>query len=479
LEAPEFSRVVDMGDSPQPKPALPALEVPDLELEPVLRPALTKAAAPSSRSASAAQNTGLSLFDDDAFLTGSRTIELGLGGEHHSELDFGGVAAFEPLELEGNAYSGLEPSGRMSSDRPKVSAPQAAGAPWPSGSAPERERIALDPLELSLLAGYGESPKSAYLTPGYAYRVFTRQRELKGLLAPLEAERARAETERDQALAELAHALRPEIERAEQFRRMLSPLVELEQLASQRGQALSSVNAELSTQASELDSELERIAEQLELARASEHDAQRLYDQRDAEAKRAQAKLKRVHIEMRALRHVAEQKLGPSGGEIPEPEASQLATLKQRALAVQPEVDLSNTALEHARVALDRASASVNAADRSERLNTRKKQALAQHYQTEIDRRARGLNESEQQQRKALVEIGRAVLAARGAVRVPESWLERVRSASQRADALLVKCELHLRALDAYDRPKVLQGVRLACTLVCIVLLLILLKIAL
>jgi hypothetical protein len=78
-----------------------------------------------------------------------------------------------------------------------------------------------------------------------------------------------------------------------------------------------------------------------------------------------------------------------------------------------------------------------------------------------------------------LADLGRAVLAARGAVPVPETWLERARASSARADALLFRCELHLRALDAYDRARAAQGVRLVGTFLAIVVFLIVLKIAL
>jgi hypothetical protein len=175
---------------------------------------------------------------------------------------------------------------------------------------------------------------------------------------------------------------------------------------------------------------------------------------------------------------VAEQKLGPRGGQIPEPEASQLAALRERANALQPELDQAKSELARSKLLLDRASARVGEASQRDRLVGRKKQALVQHYQSELDLRGRGSSESEQKQQLALVELGRAVLAARGAVAVPEAWLERARSASARADSLLARCELHLRALEAYDRPKVTQGVRLACTLAGVAVLLIALKIA-
>jgi hypothetical protein len=467
-----------MGDSQQPKPALPQFEVPDLELEPV-RPMRAAAAvgAPSSAKTPARQYSAPNLFDDDAFIAGGPSIELGDGERY-------GAAASDALgdiELEGNAYTGLAVDDPVphSARQLKPGVRGEGAVHWPTGQTPAREQLAIDAVELKLLANYGEPPTSVYSTPAYAYRVFTRQRELKRTLGPLDAKRAHAEAERESTLAELARAVRPDAERIEQFRRLFAPLVELEQVASVRGQALTSVNAELTAQAGVLDAELGAIREQLAGEQARERDAQRVFDERDAAAKRAEAKLKRVHIETRAVTQVAQQKLGPQGGKVPEPEASELAALKRRADALLPEVEQTKADLRQAQSALDQASARVGAARQSERAAGRKKEALVSHYQQQLDARGRGLSESEQQQRAALAELGRAVLAAHGLVPVPEAWLERVRSVTQQADALVLRSEMQRRALDAYDRARVLQGLRLAGTAIALFVFLIVLKLVL
>lgn len=476
-----------MGDSRQPKPAVPQFEVPDLELEPFVRPARPAATPINSgtRGASARAYTAPNPFDDDPFSTEGPNLDLAAEGEQDSGgVGFAGAGfdALGELELEGNAQSGLSIDSEAMPHSRAQAKPAMASEPlvhWPSGRAPAREQLKIDEIELKLLAKYGEPPKNIYLTPAYAYRVFTRQRELKDALVPLEAERARADAERESTLAELGRAVRPVAERNEQFGRLFAPLLELEQVASVRGPALSSVAAEHDTQARRLDEELAAIGQQLAGERARERDAQRLYDEREATAKRADAKLKRVHIEIRAVTEVAQEKLAPQGGTIPEHEATQLADLKQRADGVLPEVNQAKAGLQQARVALEQASARVAAVVQSERLASRKKLALVQHYQQELNVRARGLSESEARQRAALADLGRAVLAGQGSVAVPEVWLERVRSASQQADALLLRAEMQRRALDVYDRARVAQGIRLAGTGAGLCLLLIVLKLVL
>ncbi len=472
-----------MGDSQQPKPAASLPEVPDLELEPrsfraPAAPARASAPSPNAKPSSIAAPN---LFDDDAFMSNASGLELGLGSATaEPKFSEAGFDALGGLELVGNDQPRLDvDDGAPHSTRTAHTTASPEASAWPTGHAPDRARLGVDPAELSLLAGYGEPPTNPLLTPAYAYRVFLRQRELKAQLLPLDRELSNAERERENALVELARVARPEAERVEQLKRLLAPLLELERVAASRTQALSAASSELSQQTGTLDVELESLTNQLELATAGERDAQRAYDAEHEIFRRAEAKLKRVHIEIRAVTQIAEQKLGPSGGQVPEPEASQLAGLRERATATEPEVQAARASLETARNALDRATQQVQALRQSERLAGRKKQALVSHYQHELDLRGRSLNDNAEQERRALAELGRAVLALRGGVPVPPELVAQVRRASEHADALTLRAELHLRALDSYDRARAAQGVRLACTVLGIFVVLIALKILL
>lgn len=441
-----------MGDSPQPKPTVPQLEVPDLELEPVPRSIRAPVARATEASPVASAAVSAGVFDDDDFMGNSVGLELALGGAS-----------------EGDTPSAPGPS--------TIATAEASN--WPTGRVAERTRLMLDPAELSLLARYGEPPTNALLTPAYAYRVFTRQRELKAELLPLERELRHADLARDHALAELARAVRPEAERVEQLKRLLGPLHEIEQIAASRGQALNAANAELTQQSNAIEGELGSIAEQLELALAAERDAQRAYDGESEIFRRAEAKLKRVQIEIRGVTQRAEQKLGPASGPVPEPEAAQLAELRARGAAIEPEIRALRESLATAKTALDRASARVAELRQHERLAGRKKQALVTHYQRELDVRGRSLHENAEEERAALANLARAILAMRGAISVPEALIAQVRATSEHADALALRAERHFRALEAYDHARVKQGVRLACIALASLAALVLLKVLL
>ena len=476
-----------MSDSQRPKFSTPQFEVPDLDLAPAPRsfkqpaPAVPVRPAPQAQPRQAASLFGTpDLFDDDDSIT-SGTLSLDVDtGPRHQSTDFGGSVSFVlpgDFELDALAQPVLQlsdaPRSGVTALRQK--APSAADV-WPSGRAREPEQIELDPIEISILADYGEVPREAQLTPGYAFRVFTRQRELKRQLLSISDESDRAEFEREATLAELARAVRPATEGKERFRRLLTPLAELEEVASQRGRALSSVNAQLDAHTTQLDANRSEIGRQIEAEQQREHIALRAHDEREATAKRACAKLRRVHIEMRAVTQVAEQKLGPKGGQIPDVEAAQLETLQQRADGLQPEVAEARAQFEHAKQSLGQVRARLEMLRHSERQASRKKQALGEHFEKEVRARSEGMTENEAGQRAALADLGRAVLGANGVVDVPEAWLERVRGVSARADKLMIRREMQRRAIEAFDRQRVTQGVRLVCTLVGLLVVLIALK---
>ena len=484
-----------MGDSERPKPFAPNFEVPDLDLEPVPRSVRRAPAAQSQLAASKTESTTEShghgysapnLFEEEPFTVGSLSLDLDAPAQNNAPL-FGSSLSFEDpggfeLEPTAQANESLNAQPSLATERVDLSLhdhTQGARAAWPSGRPLDPTQLQLDPVELVILADYGDVPKAIQLTPGYAYRVFSRQRELKQQLISISAECERAQSEREATLAELARTVRPAAERIQQFRRFFAPLVELEQVASQRGQALSSINEQLNAHSAQLDTEHAQLTAQISAEEKLVHDAERVHDEREAAAKRADAKLKRVHIEMRAVTQVAEQKLGPDGGQIPDAEAAQLALLRQRAEAIKPELSQAQAEFSQAKQALGQVRARLDALQQSARLTARKKQALGEHYQKEVQVRTSGMSESEAQQRAALADLGRAVLAAAGTVEVSTPWLERVRVVSDRADQLIARREMFARAIDSYDHVRVGQGVRLACTAIALIILLIGLKIVL
>lgn len=472
-----------MSDSHPPKSLAPRFEVPNLEVESVPRafgrakPARVSSAPP----AAPMQEQGYSapsLFDEDSFDEVSLSLDLDEGPRHNLAV-FGGSNTLE----DPGAFV-LEPvlptrTAAKSDVRAPVSerisyAPGAAGA-WPTGRAPDLTRIKIDPVQAAILADYGEVPEAVQLSPGYAYRVFRRQRELKRQLLLISAECERAEFDREATLAELARAVRTEAERVPHFRALLLSVAELEQLAVQRELALASVDAELNAQSQRLDLERSQLTAQISVEEQLEPGALRHKEERESSAKRADAAHKRVQIELRAVMQVAAQKRRSEGEAPPNPDSERLVRLEQRAEALEPEVVHAAADLEQAQHALGQIRTRIDGLRQNERRIVHKQQELAERYH-KLHARALGPSEQETRMRRALAALGSAVLSAAGSVDVPEPWLMRVRAVSDREAELSVRRELQRSAIDSYDRVRVKQGVRLACTVALLMLMLVVLK---
>ena len=476
-----------MSNPQQQEPSAANFEVPDLEPEPPGRsrakaaPLATASGAPGAKSHEYGYSSP-SLFEEDSSTNESLSLELDERRRSTTAV-FGGYISFEDpeaLELEpiGTVQTVSVVSATCAVETDRLGNWPGSSAAWPTGRAADPVQIKIDPVEVAILADYCDSPRAAQLTPAYAFRVFKRQRELKRQLLAVSTECERAQVELETTLADLSRAVRPEAERVQSLRRFFTPLLEIEQARSQHEQALSSFDAQLSAESAQIDLALGQIATEIGAARERERNAVRVHDERQACALRADAKRKRVQIEMRAVAQVAEHKHGTQPGRLAGPDAAELASLAQRALAIEPEVTQAQAELDLAKQALHQIRAQLQALRQSERQASRKRQALGSQYQSQLEARGLAATEHATERRRALAELGRAVLAAGGSVEVSSLWLERVRAVNERADQLIARRELQRSAIDAYDRVRVTQGVRLVCTAIGLIIVLIGLKLA-
>lgn len=412
------------------------LQIPDLDLEPVV----------SKRQGDSSQVRGLteSAFGDDDF-------EL---------LPTGGAR----LELSGGPVASA------------ASEPSAPRGPWPSGHTKPAEQLAIDPLEVALVAEYGPAPKSALLAPLYAYRVYARRRALLRAIAEQHAALQREEAERDTALAQLTSELRPQLESNESFKRALEPVREIERLAGERHAALSQADAGYRQQMAGFDQELSRLSEATALAQALVTRCSGAAEASESALRRAEAKHKRVQIEIRGVMDVARQALGPAGGDIPAPQAAQLAELQARLQSLEPELNQARATHAGSSAELAKAQAERQGLEEQARLLQRQKASASGGLEQQLSARAAGVTEAEKQRRDALADVARAVLGARGSLPVPQATLQALLAHDARVEAQAARLETHVRALDSQDHERVRQGVILALSGLGVVVLAIALK---
>ncbi len=459
----------------QPKPPEPTFHVPDLEIE----PAPSKRAAPQPGPAASQRGP-------------SRGRELDLEAGPGVSLSHGsqqGSAPFE-LEMSGGSFGSLDSFGADGLELIQTgSKVELAGAvtraaaqariettSWPTGRSPSADQLPIDPAEVALVADYGSTPGSALGAPGYAYRIYARRGPLRRALAEHAAALRTLEVERDTALATLATELRSALEASEGFRRLLEPVREIERLAGDRNTALSQADAGYREQMAGFDTELVRLQTALGTATSIASAARARADASDNELRRAEAKLKRVQIEIRGTLDVARQAVGPTGGDMPPAQAAQLAEQQTRLQALEPEVAGVRASHGSVMAALHAAQGEQRALEGQLGQLTRQKAAASGALEKQLSARAAGVTEAEEQRRQALAEVSRGVLAARGSLGVPEPTLSTLRDLDKRVVTAAVRLETHLRALDSYDRERARQGVLLVLGALGMVVLAIVLK---
>ena len=347
---------------------------------------------------------------------------------------------------------------------------------WPHGHTRPADQLPIDPAEVTLVAGYGPAPLNAVLAPVYAYRVLSRRSPLKQAIALHHAQLAQAELSRDLQLMQLSNELRPVLEAHDAFRRLLEPMREVERLAGERSAALSQADAGFKEQMARFDAELLQLRESAAKAEAFYQERTSAADSAKNELRRAEAKHQRVQIEIRGVLDVARQALGPAGGDLQPAHAAKLAELQTRASSLAPELTQAKAAQTSATTAQDQAEADVRRIQGQLRQVERQKAGASSTLEKQLSVRVQSVSEAEKQRRDALADVARAVLSARGAVAVPEPLMQALRGHDKSVEALAVRLETHVRALDSYDRERVKQGIILVLSALGVVVLSILLK---
>jgi hypothetical protein len=207
---------------------------------------------------------------------------------------------------------------------PGASAPPAKMAPAPApvpmvqvtrSSSGRAVALSDDQVEARELADYGEAPTTFWQAPLYAYKVKTRQSELRRQLTERRADLTRAEKAEEQARVAFGERARPIAEKLEAYAQALEPLAKTERVAMDRGGALSAeVNAHKARLAV-IDERVHGLQAEIETAKAEERDVEGKLAEAEGIRQRAEAKLKRAEIEIRNATSVAEAggvKLGPA-----------------------------------------------------------------------------------------------------------------------------------------------------------------------
>jgi hypothetical protein len=434
-----------------------SFEIPDLELPPPapsksqsgLRAIAPQAAGPSSTRADRVLSTELELPEANG---GRLTLDLDVSGP------ISGREFVIPYSSGANfAEGGLDLDSVAPALANIVVAPEAR-TDWPTGVTPERGRLVLDPREVQLVADFGEPSRFGPLNITYALRVTRGRLRLKAALRELEAELSRAERRRDERLAELADTLRPSLEANDGFKRLLTPLAEIEALHGERGAALARVQTEGRIELGGFSTELDRARGALHEFGTEAGALEGTLATRSHARERLEAREKRCFIEMRAIQTQAAQRIGPAGGVMPDDLAERLAKLEAELAASKPELDQARAMELEAERELSRLRRQKAEQEKALTKIEQRQRDTKARLERNLGARSEGLGETSEGKRTALANLGRAVLATRGGVAAEPAQIRLVQEAEQAVSALAKQAELHLRALGAADGDKVRSG---------------------
>jgi hypothetical protein len=245
----------------------------------------------------------------------------------------------------------------------------------------------------------------------------------------------------------------------------------LEKVALERRDHLSGANAEYGRFADEVKGQMGKLEAQRAAAESQVQAHTTRVDEAERVFQRADARKKRLYIEIRAIVEASEKaRTAP-----PPPQAARLAELERLVAEQRPEHEAAEAAFGVARAARKRAEEEVNQVARTIRDADRRARAQDDAYQKQLGTRSAGVSEVEAERARALADVGLAVLAARGRlVDVPAATLSPIELVDAKVAARALELEKHVRAMDAHDASALRAGIGILAGLVALLLLAIL-----
>lgn len=444
-------------------------EVPDLIVQPRPAPVSQKRAAFGSSMSVTLPATGdfeLELEPTNGAAPPMTSPPLFGGSTLDSELvlfdEAGGAAADLDLGFD------LEPAA-PTGPAPATASARASDVPWPVGTTPHPDELAVDLDEVRRLAAFGKPPRSFLSAPPYALRVALRLRALRALEQQKKAALLHAETARDDVLVALARSCRAQLEANDRYGSLAGEFRAHERRVEEHVAALEEADAGLHAAESDIGAQLVAVEHERAVAHRQVQRHESEFAELETQLERLTAQSKRLDIERRALLDVARRKLGPQGGELPPDVTGPLEQIEARAAALAPKLEEQRQRVAEGKARLLEARRNLERIDGQIRSLTAKKSMTLAERQAERESRAQALADARAAERAALTGVARAVLGMKGHIPVSEDTLATLREHDARVREAAYELETARLALRAYDENAVRQG----CIVAAIVLLLV------
>jgi hypothetical protein len=404
-----------------------------------------------------------SAFDDDA--------DLMKPGGASFDLDFGAAGA---------PATGAAPALAPGALLPGVPAPSSLFHSEDGGKA-----------KAARLGDYGDAPAEWWKAPAYAYRVKMRQLDLRRDLVRKRAELEAAQGAVEDALVILAERGRKSIETKDSYSKLLGAVISAEHTLRERDSALAAEADAHAKATAGLDAQISQHEAELAGARAEEKGYNDVFERVDAVRQRADAKVKRIDIDLRAAIARAGGAAGrkslsdgspasgrnPGAGVLPDAEVQARTAEREARLA---ELDASMPAVTEAAQKLTVARKKTAGIEQKMLVVKNERASLENQFRRRGAAHGKQVALAQKDVRVAMAALGRAM--AVDTATFGAEWAETRAEIGTLDKAVTAKDDdvmLHVMALDAHDAPTVSKGLGLAVGAVVFLLLLVLIPVGL
>jgi hypothetical protein len=373
------------------------------------------------------------------------------------------AGSFDEMDMMSNDFGSIDLAGESSHG---PNAPAKSESVAPAAVAPTGVTLLLSEdggrAAAVRLGAYGAAPDAWWKTPSYAYRVKMRQFELRRLLAARREALLSAQSATDDVLVGFAERGRALLSQKDSYSKLLGAVITAEHALRERDSALAAETDAHRQKTAGLDARIAQHEAELAIAKAEEQACDDVFARVDAVRQRADAKVKRVDIELRsAVARAMPAGVPGAGGVTEEINAAVAARTSER--------DARLAELEQAMPAVAEATQKLAVARRkSTAIEQGVLVAKNERAAMEADFRKRGaahgaeVARAQKEVRAAMAVLGRT--AAADASIFAAEWNDARRqlvALDQTTAARDDEVMLHVMALDAHDPGMVRTGLAL------------------
>lgn len=368
-----------------------------------------------------------------------------------------GIEGILDDDLLGSNFDGapLDLDVSDSSRLAKAGSPPAPTREWPRGITPEVGSLPISPEQIEPLCSWGPRPTQFWQSIAYAYFVHVGRHQLFAQMQPISDELAKAEAHRDECLAALATRLKDSLSGEGCLDSKVEAVTAAYAVYGNLADQQQTTEANLSSETLAIDQTLLENQERLAEAEGDFLRVGRAYENAEISLKREQARLQRIGIKQRNV----EQSILQG-----EQASARLQELQRQSESLLPQIEAAqvhvisiSATLKQASLKIDRLKSQIWELQRRRSLQSRS-------LSNQLRRASKATESAIEEQKRALADLGRAILAANGRIAVDDATLNQLSRHDESVGTLWLRKQVYLQALSSFDRDAAKRGTAIIVT---------------